>query len=124
MSEIFTTGIEVKMDPESGWSASCEWQCGKFAESGCMQGTIETKYYENSLSEAIDYVLDCMKQMNVKRSDEIDRIKDVLGFALYSSGNPHEYSAIKEEASKRGWNFYSLEQEKDSNLEEDADISR
>lgn len=111
MSEILATGIEVKKSQDGKWGASCRWKYGKITDFECVQGIMETKYYKNSLSEAIDNILDCMKQMNAKRSDEIDHVKDIVGFALCFSGDPSEYPSIEEEATKRGWHCYAFKPE-------------
>ena len=111
MNEIWTTGITVK-NSEYGWIASCKLRYVETIKSGCMEGTITTKYFEKSLSEAIDYVLHSMKQMNVKRSDEIKEMNDILGFALYYDDESIEdltdelKEEIKIEADKRGWKCY------------------
>lgn len=85
---------------------------GKHMKSGCMEGTIGTKYYEKSLTSSIDYVLDCMDRMGVKRSDEVEELNDVLGFALYYDEESEEElteelkAEIKNEADRRGWKCY------------------
>ena len=81
-------------------------------EAGCIEGTIGTKYYEKSLTKAIDYVLDCMERMGIKRSDEVEELNDVLGFALYYDEESEEElteelkTEIKNEADRRGWKCY------------------
>lgn len=111
MNLAWTTGITV-YNTEDGWSASCDWQFGKHMESGCMEGTIGTRYCEESLQKAIDYVLDCMDKMGVKRSDEVEELNDVLGFALYYDEESEEEltewlkAEIKNEADRRGWKCY------------------
>lgn len=111
MNLAWTTGITVH-HTEDGWSASCDWQFGKYMESGCMEETIGTKYYEKSLTDSIDYVLDCMERMGIKRSDEVEKLNDVLGFALYYDEESEEELTeelkieIKNEANRRGWKCY------------------
>lgn len=109
MERIWTTGIRVKHG-EDGWIADCNWQSGRFGQSGCMEGEIATRYYEPTLEQAIDYVLECMKVMNVQRTDEIDIMKEELGFALYFHENEdqtdEDLQHMKDEATKRNWKFY------------------
>lgn len=111
MNLAWTTGITVH-HTEDGWSVFCDWQFGKHMESGCMEGAIKTRYYEKSLTEAIDHVLKCMERMSVKRSDEIEEMNDVLGFALYYDDETVEELTeelkieIKSETNRRGWKCY------------------
>jgi hypothetical protein len=109
MEKIWTTGITVK-NGEDGWLAECKWSSGKFGQSGYMEGEIATRYYEPTLEQSIDYVLNCMNVMNVQRTDKIDNMKDELGFALYrdeENENREEIlTQIKKEAAKRGWRCY------------------
>lgn len=111
MDKASTTGITVH-HTEDGWVASCDWRRGKHMESGCMEGTIGTRYYEKSLQKAIDYVLDCMERMSVKRFDEVEELNDILGFALYYNEESEEEltkelkTEIKNEADRRGWKCY------------------
>lgn len=111
MSIAWTTGITV-YHTKDGWSASCDWQFGKPMETGCMEGTIDTRYYEKSLFESINYVLGCMDRMGIKRSDEVEELNDVLGFALYYDEESEEElteelkTEIKNEANRRGWKCY------------------
>lgn len=110
MNEIWTTGITVKHS-EDGWLAYCKWNSGEFAKSGYMTGEISTRYYEPTITQAIDYVLDFMNRMGVKRSDEIEEMKDALGFDLYYDEEENSLSSdiqsiIKSEAEQRGWKCY------------------
>lgn len=113
MSKIWTTGITVK-NSEDGWCASCKWRSGEFAKSGYMEGEIATRYYEPTITQAIDYVLEFMDRMGVKKSDEIEEMKDVLDFDLYYEGYEDEedclpseiQNIIKDEAEHRGWKCY------------------
>lgn len=109
MEIIWTTGIRVK-HCEEGWTAQCNWQSGKFAQYGYMEGEITTRYQEPTLEQAIDHVLECMKVINVKRTDEIDIMKDNLGFSLYFNEDEDQTDVdlqlMKDEAIKRNWKFY------------------
>ena len=111
MDKAWTTGITV-CHIEDGWYASCDWKFGKHMESGCMEGTINTRYYEKSLVESIDYVLNCMERMGVKRSDEVEELNDILGFALYYDEESKDElteeikAEIKNEGDRRGWKCY------------------
>ena len=111
MNNIWTTGITVKNN-ENGWVASCKWCSGEFAKNGFMEGEVATRYYEPTITQAVDYVLDYMRRMNIERSDEVENLKDTLGFALYYDESEEENLsenskiAIKEESIKRGWKCY------------------
>jgi hypothetical protein len=109
MNEAWTTGITV-INNEYGWTAECKWQYGEVGKAGCMEGTICTTYYESTLDQAINYVLECMKIMNVKRTDEITIMKDLLGFSLYTDDDIEQsgdaLQQLKSEAEKRGWKSY------------------
>lgn len=109
MKDIWTTGIKVEHGVE-GWIASCEWQSGEFAQSGYMEGEIATRYYEPTMGMAIDYVLDAIEIMNVKRSNEIDIMKEEIGFTLYREEveevSDYIIEQIKNEAKLRGWLSY------------------
>ena len=106
----WTTGITLS-HIEEGWFASCDWRYGVTHKEGDMEGSINTRYCNESLAEAIDYVLACMAHMNIKRADEVEEIKD-LGFALYYEDDqmkdlPEEFKEeMRSEAHKRGWIAY------------------
>lgn len=111
MNDIWATGITVSNN-DYGWIAWCDWQSGKFAEEGYVEGKIATRYHESSLTEAIDHVLEYMNRMGVKRSDEIEEMKDSLGFDLYYETDDEDAlsedlrKVIKEEAESRKWKCY------------------
>ncbi len=106
----WTTGI-ILSHIEEGWFASCDWRCGVSHHPGDMEGCISTRYCNESLAEAIDYVLACMAHMNVKRADELEVLKD-MGFALYYKKEAGEEISeeikqeMKNEAQQRGWLAY------------------
>jgi len=114
MKEFLTTGITVKHgyinQDKIGWSAECKWQGEDFMQPGYMEGIIQTRYLESTITEAIDYVLECIKQFGIKLSSEIKEMKE-LGFALYRDENEKYYTIellqqIKDEAERRGWKYY------------------
>lgn len=104
---ICATRITVK-NSNYGWIAWCDWISGNIAEEGNIEGMIATRYYEASLTEAIDHVLEFMNKMGVKRSDEIE-MEGILGFDLYYEEDDEDtlseelQKVIKEEAEKRKW---------------------
>jgi hypothetical protein len=106
MADIWTEGIIVK-NSENGWSASCEWQTGKFAESGRMKGEIATTYYESTLDKAVEYVLDTMESMNVLKVNEVEVMKDKIDFSLTYEAEVNQPQIIPDqvqyEAEKHGW---------------------
>ena len=111
MKEVaWTTGITLS-HIEEGWFATCYWRCGVSHKPGDMEGSINTRYCNESLSDAIDYVLACMSHMNVKRSDELEELKS-MGFALYYEDDSIEALSeafkqeMRNEAHKRGWRTY------------------
>lgn len=108
MGKYYSTGITVDYgyagNDKMGWTAKCGWQDGKFAENGTMVGSIQTKYYENSISEAIDYVLDTMKEFNIKQCSEIMD----MNFALFRENEDKSIEnstleIMKQEALNRNW---------------------
>lgn len=108
MYDLWCMGITVRHDDE-GWIAECQWT-GLKDKNICVEGIIATHRYCDTLPEAIDYVLECMKYMNVQRCNEHERIKRAAQFALYqdeeNEHNPEVLRQIKEEAAKRGWECY------------------
>ena len=114
MKEFLTTGITVKHgyinQDRIGWSAECKWQGEDFMQPGYMEGIIQTRYLESTITEAIDYVLECIKQFGIKLCNEIEEMKE-MGFALYSNEERNYYpkevlQIIKDEAERRGWKYY------------------
>jgi hypothetical protein len=101
---LFCTGITVDYKKD-GWVASCHWLSGYFAEDGRVEGTIKNYYIEDSLSEAIDYVLETMNHIGVEMCKEND-----MKFALYTI-DEKQYpqpilQLIRDEAVRRGWEYY------------------
>jgi len=109
MNKIWTTGITVK-NGEDGWVASCKWECGKFGQSGYMEGEITTRYYEPTITQAIDYVLEMINRLGIKRTDEIEIMKEELEFSLFYIEKEFIFkdtiNIIKVEANRRGWKTY------------------
>ena len=114
MKEFLTTGITVKHgyinQDRIGWSAECKWQGEDFMQPGYMEGIIQTRYLESTITEAIDHILDTLKTFNIKLCTEIVEIK-YMGFALYRDENEKYYTIellqqIKDEAERRGWKCY------------------
>ena len=115
MKEFWTTGITVKcgigdQNKVIGWSAECKWYSRKFMENGCIEGEIGTRYYEPTITEVIDYILECLRMFGIKLCNEIEEMKE-MGFALYSNEERNYYpkevlQIIKDEAERRGWKYY------------------
>lgn len=105
---IWTTGITVK-HYNGRWGALCDWHSGNFMQDGYMQGRIFTRYYEDTIEKAIDFVLEFMERMGVKRADEIEEMTDFHNFEIYFNSdedtpqNEKVLRCIREEAKKRGW---------------------
>jgi hypothetical protein len=106
MADIWTEGIIVKNSKE-GWLASCEWQNGKFGQSGRMNGEIATTYYEPTIDKAVDYVLDTMEVMKVLKANEVEVMKDKIDFSLTYESVVDQPKVILDqvqyEAERRGW---------------------
>jgi hypothetical protein len=90
-----------------GWAAVLKWQGGNFAETGYLEGEIRTRYYEETLTNAIDYVVEAKKQFGLKDS--------LLGIALLYEGDgedeenpppPKFKEILKIEADNRNWKSY------------------
>ena len=113
MKEFLTTGITVKHgyinQDRIGWSAECKWQGEDFMQPGYMEGIIQTRYLESTITEAIDYVLECIKQFGIKLCNEIEEMKE-MGFALYRDEEEEQpekvLQIIKIEAERRNWKCY------------------
>jgi len=115
MKEFWTTGITVKyaIGAENkllGWVAECKFYGGYFNTNGCMEGTIRTRYLEHTITEAVDYVLDCIRTFGIKLCSEIEEMK-VMEFALYRDENENYYTEellqmIVDEAERKGWKYY------------------
>jgi hypothetical protein len=106
--ELWSTCIKVKTN-EDKWIASCDWYSGNFAQSGFMKGNIETNYYQESLSKAVDCVTDAMKTLNVKQIQEI-KPESNMNFALYfdvfyNKIGGESIREIEQEAVNRGWDI-------------------
>lgn len=110
MKELWTTGITVDYGYSGGgkygWSAKCNWQGGNFMQSGYMEGEIRTRYYEPTITEAINNVLELMTAFGIK---PINIISD-SEFALYRNEEEEQAEEMMQqmriEATKRGWSYY------------------
>lgn len=116
---LYITGIVVHYEASTrttkkGWSASLQWQDSKFTEPGCVKGEINTCFYEESLAEAIDSVLNVAKKFNVFKNTELG-----LPICLYYKGDGKDknypplndewnytLNLLQKEAAKRGWDSY------------------
>lgn len=111
--DLFATTIVVQYHPtafenHSGWSATVRWRGGNYCEPGFVEGDISTRYFEKTLSGAIDMVLEIKNQFGLK--------EDISGIALFYKGDdeneyfppPSNYKELlKAEANKRNWKTYS-----------------
>ena len=88
---VWSTGITVKYGYAGssgyGWWAYCTWTMGGHCEPGCMEGRLGTRYGEETLSKAVDCVLELAKRMEVTFVDV--RGKD--GLITYPEGQPELY---------------------------------
>ncbi len=96
---------------EMGWNAKINWQDSKFAESGAVEGVIRTRYFEPTLTQAINAILEVAEQWELKTLP-------TLPPALYYEGDsenkdfppPENWKAVlKKEAELRGWETYPEE---------------
>ena len=90
-----------------GWWAECHWQDKKFCESKTVEGKIYTRYAEETLTIAIDAILEVINTFGLKLWDK---------FSLYykDDGENKEYpppkswkQILQEEARKRHCETYS-----------------
>jgi hypothetical protein len=116
---LYITGVVVHFEASTrvtkkGWSASLQWQDSKFTEPGCVKGEINTCFYENSLTEAIDSVVNVAEKFNVFNNAELN-----VPIGLYYKGDGKDkkfpplndewnYTSriLQKEAEKRGWESY------------------
>jgi len=115
MKEFWTTGITIKYaiganNKLIGWNAKCKFYGGNFMGSDSIEGIINNRYLESSMTEAIDHILDTLKTFGIKLCTEIEETK-YMGFALYRDEDEKYYTKellqqIKDEADRRGWKCY------------------
>lgn len=72
MSKLALTTISLKYGygggGNYGWSASLKWIDSKFAEKGCVEGDIRTRYFEKTIDDAICAVLDVARTFGLASS--------------------------------------------------------
>ena len=101
-----------------GWNARLTWQDSKFAELGAVEGEITTRYFEESLSNAIDAVWEVAEQWQLKT------IEDLPVTLLYKDdGGCEDYPPPADwkdilciEAEKRSWQTYLTWEKKEGAL--------
>ncbi|MGD9552335.1 MAG: hypothetical protein AB7V60_04415 [Candidatus Caldatribacteriota bacterium] len=89
-----------------GWTATLHWQDDKFAEKGCVEGEIRTRYFEDTITEAINYVVEVAKQFNIPFSDEMGLFYEDDGENIDAPPPADWKSLLYKEAQKRGWQTY------------------
>ena len=99
--DIWSVGIYVEHGSK-GWAAKSEWQCGKIGNPGYIEGVVGTRYEEPTLKDAIDNVVKFLNRLGIKRSDELDELKTVVGFAI-SCKDIKDKEEVQKEAEERGW---------------------
>ncbi|WPS85602.1 hypothetical protein SMD22_00655 (plasmid) [Brevibacillus halotolerans] len=114
---LFTTGITVFCAPietnksveRYGWMASLDWQEPGIDKPKTVQGTIKTRYFEETLEEAIETVLTLAAQWGIKPFP-------TMNMFLYYKGEgedtdfppPENYrEMLRMEAERRGWETYT-----------------
>jgi hypothetical protein len=110
LSNIYAITVTVKygyagMD-KYGWAATLRWQDNKFVEKGCVEGDIRTRYFEETLAEAIDYVVEVAKQFNIQFSEKMGLFYENDGENIYDPPPPDWKLSLLQEARKRGWQTY------------------
>jgi hypothetical protein len=100
---------------EMGWQATAHWQDGKFAEGGAIEGEIRTRYFEPTLTQAIDKVMEVVEQWGLKTVHDLQPtliyLKDGEGL---DEPPPENFKQIlHEEAERRGWATYSTNRKKE-----------
>ena len=68
-NNYWTTGITVKASHDDKWTASLDFLDDGFAEQGSTEGSLNTRYFEDSLSNAVDLMLQEIKKFNIKQKD-------------------------------------------------------
>ena len=83
-----------------GWAASLRWIDSKWAEAGCVEGDIDTRYPLQTIGESLDLVLEIADQMGLKRLPTCRVFRsDPQGSSEEPEGWKQELGA---EAAKRG----------------------
>ncbi|MFF2532304.1 hypothetical protein ACFVS2_25680 [Brevibacillus sp. NPDC058079] len=116
MDNLFTAGITVfygyagtnKGVERYGWAATLDWQGKETFDSTMLQGTIETRYFTDTLEEAIDSIFKLTQKWSIKPFPMMNM------FLFYKGdGNDSDFPPPKNyremlriEAEKRGWDTY------------------
>lgn len=99
-----------------GWAAAISWQDGRFCQPRTVEGTIRTRYFEETLEKAIDAVVEVAESFGLPLG--FTGSMGEMPLALYYKGDggdpdyrpPCEWSACKQllrdEARRRGWESY------------------
>jgi hypothetical protein len=109
---LWTTGITVNYQQDKDgtfkWIADCTWKDRNFLKDSCVEGKIQTKYYEESLEKSIDSILEMINRFDIKLCTEVPELLEVMdGFALYCGEDDGENWSneallkVKEEAERR-----------------------
>lgn len=71
--DLYVVSVTVKYgyagSEKCGWHGELYWQDTRFAEPGTVQGTIVTRYFEATITEAIDHVTGVARQFGLKMDD-------------------------------------------------------
>ena len=109
--ELYAVSVVVQYgyagEGRYGWQADLHWNSGGILTDGFVEGVISTRYFEETLTDAVSYVWDIKEQFG---------LQDIpMGVALFYKGDgedpsnppPSGYRALlKEEAEKREWKTY------------------
>lgn len=110
-SNIYGINVTVKYGYAGegcyGWTATLLWQDDKFLKSGAVEGEIRTRYFECTITEAIDYVVEVAKQFNLLFVDNFSLFYCNDGENLKDHPPDNWRQTLQEEAQKRGWKTYS-----------------
>jgi hypothetical protein len=114
---LWTTGVTVNYQQDKDgtlkWVADCTWKDRNLLKDGCIEGKIQTRYYEESLEKSIDSILEMIRRFDIKLCTEIPELLEVMGgFDLYCGEDDGENWSkeamlkVKEEAERRMWRHY------------------
>ncbi len=109
--DVQATGVTVRYgyagNNKYGWIAKLHWQDDKFAEEGCVEGDIHTRYFEKTITSAINYVVEVAEQFNIPFTDEPYLFYENDGDNLEEPPPENWKLILLEEALSRGWHTYS-----------------
>jgi len=93
-------------DPKSDceWWAKCHWQDSRFCESGTVEGDIYLRYAEETLSIAIDAIIEVLETFKLNLSGNFMLLYEDDGEDIYTPMGWKELLQV--EACKRGWQSY------------------